>query len=171
MDHRVIHRQWYITILWKHLDTTVSMHSRRRFMGIPRRITNNLEYQLLCFCQKPFSATVHLHTSRCWCYICFGPLLSQMNDCIAWLVCIIYCLIVQEILSWITAWSPMVGTPIDQVRRLINQGQIKDLISPLLSVALWNDERAVGQSTACFYKVGAFRTEDKLCLTVLGIMD
>ena len=36
----------------------------------------------------------------------------------------------------------MVGTPIDQVRRLINQGLIKDLISPLLSVDLWNDERA-----------------------------
>ena len=35
---------------------------------------------------------------------------------------------VLEILSGITAWSPMVGTPIDQVRRLINQGLIKDLI-------------------------------------------
>ena len=45
-------------------------------------------------------------------------------------------LIVLEILSGITAWSPMVGTPIDQVRRLINQGLIKDLISPLLSVDL-----------------------------------
>ena len=31
---------------------------------------------------------------------------------------------------------------INQVRRLINQGLIKDLISPLLSVDLWNDERA-----------------------------
>ena len=45
-------------------------------------------------------------------------------------------MIVQEILSRITAQSPMVGTPIDQVRRLINQGLIKDLISPLLSVDL-----------------------------------
>ena len=38
-------------------------------------------------------------------------------------------LIVQWILSRITAWSLMVGTPINQVRRLINQGLIKDLIS------------------------------------------
>ena len=36
----------------------------------------------------------------------------------------------------------MVGTPINQVRRVINQGLIKDLISPLLSVDLWNGERA-----------------------------
>ena len=50
--------------------------------------------------------------------------------------------IVQEILSRITAWSPMVGTPINQVQRLINQCLIKDLILPLLSVDLWNDERA-----------------------------
>ena len=43
-------------------------------------------------------------------------------------------MIVQEILSRITARSPMVGTPVDQVQRLINQGLIKDLILPLLSV-------------------------------------
>ena len=43
-------------------------------------------------------------------------------------------LIVQWILSRITAWSPMVGTPINQVQRLINQGLIKDLILPLLFV-------------------------------------
>ena len=43
-------------------------------------------------------------------------------------------LIVQCISSRITAWSPMVGTPINQVRRPINQGLIKDLILPLLSV-------------------------------------
>ena len=39
-------------------------------------------------------------------------------------------LIVQWILSSITAGSPMVGTPINQVQRPINQGLIKDLISP-----------------------------------------
>ena len=36
----------------------------------------------------------------------------------------------------------MVGTPINQVRRPINQDLIKDLISPILSVDLWNGERA-----------------------------
>ena len=51
-------------------------------------------------------------------------------------------LIVQCILSRITAWSPMVRTSINQVRRPINQGLIKDLILPLLSVDLWNGERA-----------------------------
>ena len=47
-------------------------------------------------------------------------------------------LIIQWILSGITAGSPMVGTPINQVQTLINQGLIKDL----LSVDLWNGERA-----------------------------
>ena len=45
-------------------------------------------------------------------------------------------LIVQWNLSSITAGSPMVGTPINQVQRPINQGLIKDLILPLLSVDL-----------------------------------
>ena len=44
--------------------------------------------------------------------------------------------IVQWILSRITAWSLMIGTPIDQVRIPINQGLIKDLVLPLLSVDL-----------------------------------
>ena len=43
-------------------------------------------------------------------------------------------MIVQEILSRITARSPMVGTPIDQVRRLINQGLIKDLMYMIVSI-------------------------------------
>ena len=49
-------------------------------------------------------------------------------------------MIVQWILSSITAGSPMVGTPINQVQRPINQSLIKDLILPLLSVDLWNGE-------------------------------
>ena len=59
-----IYRHWNVMILRKHLSTTVSMQSRRRLMGIPRRIMKNLEYQLLCFCQKPFSANVHLHICK-----------------------------------------------------------------------------------------------------------
>ena len=54
-------------------------------------------------------------------------------------VCDINCvglLIVQWILSSITAGSPMGGTSINQVQRLTNQGLIKDLILPLLSVDL-----------------------------------
>ena len=47
-------------------------------------------------------------------------------------------LIIQWILSGITAGSLMVGTPINQARTLINQGLIKDL----MSVDLWNGERA-----------------------------
>ena len=39
-------------------------------------------------------------------------------------------LIVQWMLSRITAWSSMVETPINQVRRLINQGLFKDHWTP-----------------------------------------
>ena len=56
-----------------------------------------------------------------------------------WLTCLG---VVQWNLSSITAGSPMVGTPINQFRRPINQRLIKDLILSLLSVDLWNGEQA-----------------------------
>ena len=50
----------------------------------------------------------------------------------------------ERILSKITAGNPMVwwGTPINLIQGLVRPGLIRDPISPLLSIDLWNGERA-----------------------------
>ena len=76
-------------------------------------------------------------------------------------------LIVRWILSRITDWSPMVGTPINQVRRPINQGLIKfcsrsTVQSTILHATITNNQQS------CLSKLHKGRNERWLLVGVVA---